>query len=372
MNYRLTHIGKLCLLVIVLLYFASLTSLSGLLLSLVGIVLGCFAINFIYARSALQGLQIEPPKTLVLGEGQRMTQPWKIINRTRQPAGFIQISMSMQKLFQFPLIAAGRTISQAPELCLAARGVYPLRNVRCVSTYPFGLVAVARSMELEGEILVCPALYETEAPHASGYDVMVGGKHKGLCHSTSGSDFAGIRPIQPGDPMKQIHWPSSAKGQGLMVKLFEQELSGRAAFVLDTGHTGHKDILDNALRAAGSMMFAALDAGHHVEWIGLHEGSLHVIPPFDDGQELLEALARIPLQPGCMTAEKIAPLLRLISPKCSIHLVLTDFPPGIQEVVDELVQNGRQVILYLPKADSQAVPSFNGRLLFYAPQGLFA
>lgn len=119
------------------------------------------------------------------------------------------------------------------------------------------------------------------------------------------------------------------------------------------------------------MMFAALDAGHHVEWIGLHEGSLHVIPPFDDGQELLEALARIPLQPGCMTAEKIAPLLHQISPKCSIHLVLTEFPPGIQEVVDELVQNRRQVILYLPKADSQAVTSFNGRLLYYAPQGLF-
>ena len=90
---------------------------------------------------------------------------------------------------------------------------------------------------------------------------------------------------------------------------FEEELAGRVGLILDDGHSGDAKIFDDAARAAGSLMFSALDAGHHVEWISLGELTLRLVPPFADGQEILDRLARMPLAPGCLTAAQAAALL---------------------------------------------------------------
>lgn len=116
---------------------------------------------------------------------------------------------------------------------------------------------------------------------------MVGGKFRGHRQTGAGDHFSGVRPQQPGDSLRQIHWASSAKGLGLMVKVFDEELSGRVAVVLDCGSSGDAAAFDDAVRAAGSLVFAALDAGHHVEWLDLASLEPDLIPPFADGHAIL-------------------------------------------------------------------------------------
>ena len=346
---RLTRTGKMFLGVLVLFYLASLTSQSGLLLLLVGIFFGCYVVNLFLAGRSLKQLDLQTPKSVHLSEGQRMTQPWTLINHANRPAGLVTVESSEGPMFRLAALAARGKISVAPDLIYWKRGVYSYSQVHLATIYPFGLVKVSRPMDLPGEVVVYPAVYETQSPRAAGYDVMLGGKHKGNRRSTSGSIFAGIRPIQPEDPLKHIHWKSSSKGQGLMVKTYDEDLSGRVSLIMDCGHSGDTRRLDDCVRAAGSLIFAALDAGHHVEWIDLARLELRLIPPFADGHEILDTLARIEPAPGCLTPDHLHRALERVSVKSAISLVLTDISPAIQEMVGQLRAKGRTVSWYVPE-----------------------
>jgi uncharacterized protein (DUF58 family) len=346
---RLTRPGKLFLVVAAVLYLAAQTSQSGLLLLPVGIILGCVAVNLVVAGWGLRGLQLEVPRSIHLSEGQRLWQPWRLSNRGRHPAGFIQVDSPAGPLFRTGLLGPNQETTVLPDLVYCQRGVYAHDRLQLSSVYPFGFIRAIRTLHLPGEIVVYPALFETPPPRATGYDVMVGGKHHGQRRTGSGVHFAGVRPFHPGDPLKQIHWRSSAKGLGLMVKTFDEELSGRVAVILDCGHTGSRETLDQAARAAGSLIFAALDAGHHVEWIDLGRLEHSLVPPFADGHEALEALARLEPQPGCLTAPRLAQGLERMSRKSALHLVLSELPPAAAAAVETLRDAGRSVCVYVPE-----------------------
>ena len=59
--------------------------------------------------------------------------------------------------------------------------------------------------------------------------------------------------------MRQVHWKSTARRGEIMVKTFEEELGGRVSLVLCC-EPAELPIIDNAVRAAGSLGVAALQA----------------------------------------------------------------------------------------------------------------
>lgn len=346
---RLTKTGWTLLGVAFVLYMASMTSQSGLLLFPIGVLLGCYIVNFFSARKIVMNLQVEPPANTHLSEGQSLSQPWKITNAMPAPAGFIRIHSPAGPLLRIGGLRPYETASLAPGLRFNRRGVFRNEEARVFSFYPFGLIRAGRRQSLSGEVVVYPAIYETAPPRAAGYDAMVGGKYKGGRRSNSGSQFSGVRPAQPGDPLKHIHWKSSSKGQGLMTKSFDEELSGRVAFIMDCGQSGDPKILDDCARAAGSLMFAALDEGHHVEWVELAGMNRMIVPPFSDGHEILDTLARIELTGDCLQPDRLRAATDLVSRKSSIVLLLTETNDAVAQFVSGLAGRGRRVSVYLPE-----------------------
>ena len=251
---RLTPTGRLFLAVSVLLYLASLTSQSGLLLLLIGILGGCFLVNFLSARRNVRRLSGVLPPPRAIAEGETLSDPWKLVHPGGYQPGFIEIRAGRDPIVRTANLVAGGAASLIPNLSFLRRGVYPLNHLTLSSVYPFGLIRAEQPLSTQGEVVVHPALYPTDPPPAAAYEVMVGGKHRRGRLSITGTDFAGIRPAQPGDPLKSIHWRSSAKGLGLMTKTFEEELSGRIAILLDAGTAPAKETADHAIRAAGSLM----------------------------------------------------------------------------------------------------------------------
>lgn len=363
---RLTPTGWLFLGGSGLLYLAALSSQSGLLLLLVGILLGVFLINGVSACQVVRKLDVTAPPVVRVCEGERTSQPWRISYQGRGEAGFIQAWSDAGRLFSLRHLPAGSPTTLVPDLVFTKRGVYPHAALRLGCSYPFGLVRAYRRVDLPGEAIVGPAVYLTPTPRAAGYDVMVGGKFKGYRLGTSGASFAGVRPFQHGDPWKQIHWKSSAKGQGLMVKTFDEELSGRISIILDGGASGNGRVLDAAARAAGSLMFAALDEGHHVELIDLDRLELAVFPPFADGQEILDRLARLALTPGTLQADRLRTAVDRLSRRSAVCLVLTEFNAAVSAVLDLLVERHRHVSLYLPSGVQPPEGAVRAHLLFYS------
>ncbi|MEI7728212.1 MAG: DUF58 domain-containing protein [Verrucomicrobiota bacterium] len=361
--FRLTNTGKLLLLILALLYAASITSQSGLLLLLIGIVGTCLLLNTVAAWKSVARIEILPPQLTDLSEGEKLAQPWRISNQSRSTAGLLEAISTAGTLFRVARLQPGETVNVVPALVFQRRGVFRHENLGVTSSHPFGLIKIKRGISVPGEVVVYPALYPVTAPAAAGYDAMVGGKHQGRRRTASGAQFAGVRPMQPGDPLKQIHWKSSAKGCGLMVKTFDEELSGRVAIVLDGGHSGDGKVMDDCVRAAGSLMFAALDEGQHVEWVDLARMEPVLVPPFDDGHDLLDALARLEMKPGGATEARLLEAVEGVSRKSALCLLATASHVALWQVAEELARRGRRVSVYLPAgvlppATSQSVTVF--------------
>ena len=359
MSARLTPVGCLFLSIVALLYVASITSQSGLLLVPAGVLLGCFAVNLLSAWRALRRLELLAPGSVHVVEGQRLDQPWRVRNSSRAAVALVTAESAAGCLFKLPQLTAGAEVSIVPELQFQRRGVFAHDRLRLATAFPFGLVRVTRRLALAGEVVVHPAVYPVATPRAAGFDAMVGGKFRGQRQTGAGDQFSGVRPHQAGDSLRQIHWASSAKGLGLMVKVFDEELSGRVAVVLDCGSSGDAQVFDAAVRADGSLVFAALDAGHHVEWLDLATLELDLIPPFADGHEILDRLARLTAEPQSLAPERLRGALARLSAKSAVHLVLTQATTAAGDAVASLRQRGRNVSVYLP-AGAPTQEDFSG------------
>ena len=206
MSARLTPVGWLFLGVVALLYVASITSQSGLLLVPAGVLLGCCAVNFLSAWHALRGLELIAPGTANVVEGQRLNQPWHVRNGSQSAVALISAESAAGCLLKLPQLAAGAATSVVPELQFHRRGVFAHDQLRLATAFPFGLVKVARRLALAGEVVVHPAVYPVAAPRAAGFDVMVGGKFRGQRQTGAGDQFSGVRPHHAGDSLRQIHW----------------------------------------------------------------------------------------------------------------------------------------------------------------------
>lgn len=346
---RVTATGLLLAGIAVALYLASLTSQSAFLLLPVGIIGGCLFMNIFGARRSVRQVQVEPPSSTSIAEGQSLSQPWRVENTSKREVGQLTIESHGESLLQIGGIQRKAKVNIVPSRQFLRRGVYRFNQLELVSTFPFGLVKCARQVVAKGEVIVYPAIYPAPCPKAAGFDAVVGGKFHGQRRSAAGTHFAGLRPFHSGDALKQIHWKSSSKGRGLMVKTFEEELSGRVAIITDAVGIADSAALDDCLRAAGSLMFAALDAGHHVEWVNLATQMPELFPPFTDGQEILDMLARVELLEGQLEGNRLHEAVGHVSRKGALSFVLAQVNPSVEAALEQLAAQGRNVTVYLPE-----------------------
>ena len=349
-RYRFTRLGVLIVGISIVLFLSSITSQSGLLLVPIGILAGCFVLNTLGARRVLKNLELSAPEISRMEENGRPDRSWTATNNGSEPIGGISVEAASRELFRLPWIDAGRSVHPVPAADLRRRGVYEHEDVILRSRHPFGLIEVNRPQSLPGRTIVHPAVHPLAAPAAAGYDVMVGGRHRGQRQTASGDFFSGVREQRPGDSLRQIHWPSSAKGLGLMVRTYEEELSGRLALILVVGSDARA--LDAAARETASLAFAALDEGHHVEFIDSAGLQLEMIPPFDDGQSLLDRLAGIETVRDPVTPDRLRGAVDKLSRKAALHFIFSGSPEQLHPLVDELEASGRKVFLH-PKTSGE-------------------
>ncbi len=350
-----------------MLYLAALQSRSGLLFLILGILFACYVLTFVESRRTAARLSVTPPESSTGVEGEPVKGTWLVRNESEHSVGLATVSSPWGVLFHIGVLAPQQTLHLTPELTFAERGAYNFAHLSLESGYPFGLIRCKRPLQVEGEIVVYPATYVCAPPPAAGFEPMVGGKFSGMNRSASGDRFHGVRPLQPYDPVKLIHWPSSSKGFGLMVREYDEELSGRVGLILDAD-TPDGGRLNQAVRAAASLMLAALDQGHQVEFLDLAQQQHLSVPPFSDGEVVLDRLARLSAVPGCLTCKNLEKAILQLPRKASVCLVLTWLEPEILDYVDqELGADKRTVALYLPgkPGDNKYKTLVNVQIHFY-------
>ncbi len=110
----------------------------------------------------------------------------------------------------------------------ARRGDLHLAHVRITSSWPLGLLRAEVSLPLGVDLLVHPR-YVLPAHHERQ------GLSKGLeegAERGAGLDFIGVRDYRPGDGLRQVHWPTTARRDALMVVETAQESQTPARYQL--------------------------------------------------------------------------------------------------------------------------------------------
>ena len=332
----------------IVLYAASQQAQSGLLFLVIGILFACYVINFVEGRHSL-GLTLTPPETITAAEGERVIGTWTIANPGKAPAGCLSVEGPWGPFFTVGTLAPDGEAHVTPHVIFERRGIYPFSELELASAYPFGFISWRQRLACAGEVIVHPGSYPCSPPQAAGFEPMLGGNFAGQHKARTGENFHGVRPMLPEDPVKMIHWPSTSKGLGMMVREFDEQLSGRVGLVMGC-ETEIPEHLDWAARAAASLMLACQDSGFQLEYIELQNPDPISVPPFTDGNAFLGPLARLKPEPGTTTADHIEAAVRKLPQRAGLVFVLPTMDGAALAALDRLVTcENRKVSLYLPE-----------------------
>jgi uncharacterized protein (DUF58 family) len=134
----------------------------------------------------------------------------------------------------FPMIRPGERKTASVEISVPLRGAKDVEGVALSSVYPFNLF----TCNLFAPLAPCPAaiivfpkpVIASESVRMScmmSEDETEAISRPRLQKPLSDLDIAGVRPYVEGDPMKLIHWKSSAKTGTLKSRLYEAQCGGK-------------------------------------------------------------------------------------------------------------------------------------------------
>lgn len=167
------------------------------------------------------------------------------------------------------------------------RGPAGLRRLRVESRFPFGLLRRWRTFDVHEEVLVYPTLRRGLSPERGG--APFGARPDPQGRGGDG-DLVGLREYSPGDPLRDLHWLTSAR-VGRPVVVIREAL--RRVEVIVRVPPVEGEALERALSEAAMEIVRHTAEGHAV---GLELGAER--RPARVGERwrraLLDALARFP------------------------------------------------------------------------------
>jgi uncharacterized protein (DUF58 family) len=201
-----------------------------------------------------------------VGEGETVELHLTVSNRghRRSPALVVHDHLARTPLpVALPALAPGADHTVTHRLRSPARGRHPLGPVQLVRTDGLGLVRATRDLGGGTALWVHPRMH-TLRPPPMPWDPVTG-RADGRA-GPGGVTFHRLRDYRPGDDVRHIHWPSSARAGGLLVRDTVVPAEPGVVVVLDTATSAYDggDRFEHAVRVAASLLAAGAGAGHPV------------------------------------------------------------------------------------------------------------
>lgn len=114
------------------------------------------------------------------------------------------------------------------------RGIVNLARTRVLRPDPLGLINAVVTHVLPQSLLVLPKLYDVPTIELPGTRRHHPGGLQAAQQVGESQEFLQLRDYRPGDPVKRMHWPSTARAGRPIVKETSEEYFARYGLVLDT------------------------------------------------------------------------------------------------------------------------------------------
>lgn len=286
---------------------------------------------YVWARSLLGNVVwSREVRQAVMVAGDRIVESFEIEN----PSPFPLLWAEIHDHSDMPGYSAGRVEAvdarghkrwETQGIC-ERRGVFHLGPWEVLSGDPFGLFRIRWRFPVERTVLVYPRIVRLpEITLPRGH--MRGRAREWRPSPVEDISAAGVRPYLPGDPLRRIHWPSTARRGTLFSRLFDMEPSGDLWLVLDLNADvqvgeGERSTEEYMVVLAASLAARMLAEGRAV---GLACSGKHpaLIPPRGGTGhlwQLLGHLARARSAPGAPLPDFLERVVMTAARGCTVVL----------------------------------------------------
>lgn len=192
--------------------------------------------------------------------------------------------------------AGSRRYVVEPEV----RGVYKIGPTRLEMTDPLGLFRFEAELGDATELVVHPTPLTAGRALAGGAGKWGLREREGNTRRGEGMDFHGVREYRPGDPLRRVHWRTSARTGRLAVVEYERAFQQNLIVALDlakdaTYGSGRETTLEYAVKIAATLCVRTMLAGGGLTLIS-QNFRLDLPPQVSDREashfKVMDALAR--------------------------------------------------------------------------------
>lgn len=253
--------------------------------------------------------------------------------------------------FLVPAIGGGESVSITYQRGGLRRGVYRDWPAYFYSEGIIGLARHAVKARVSSSLTVLPHYVELGSLPLVDSFLHPQRTLQEVASKGAGSEFYGVREYRAGDPLRHVHWRTTARRGELVVREFERETGAPLVLLVDNramdGDGLASELLDSGARLAASITLYALHAGHPVIMAASRDAELEVFPVSafpaalrwlaslkPEGKLGLAPQARLlgrELTPGCFfccvtpSAEiDWGGLVAALPPLCRVSLVILD------------------------------------------------
>lgn len=286
-----------------LLVVVALVTTSPIAYWLMYALLSIVVVSYFWTRLASRGLTIQRHlRTQWATVGDTIEEEFELRSHSRLPI----LMLEVEDYSELPGYRASVAISLSSRGTrrwrthgeAGRRGMYKLGPADISVGDPFGLFTAERRLAQENTIVVYPpisVMHDVAVPAGS----LVGAARSSLRTQQVTTDAGGLREFRPGDPLKRIHWPSSARRDTLLVKEFDLEPTASLWVALDldaavqAGH-GDESTEEYGVKIVSSLAYQFVRDGKSVGLLAEGRGTRYIIEPQRGLRQLwriLESLA---------------------------------------------------------------------------------
>ncbi len=286
-----------------LLIVVALVTTSPIAYWLMYALLSIVIVSYVWTRFAARGLTIRRHlRTKWATVGDTIEEEFELQSRSRLPI----LMLEVEDYSELPGYRASLAVTMGSRTVrrwrthgeAGRRGMYRLGPADVRVADPFGLFTAERRLAHENSIVVYPpisVMRDVAVPAGS----LVGAARSSMRTQQVTTDAGGLREFRPGDPLKRIHWPSSARRESLMVKEFDLEPTASLWIALDlqadvqAGH-GDESTEEYGVKIVSSLAYQLVRDDKSVGFLAEGRNSRYLIEPQRGLRQLwriLESLA---------------------------------------------------------------------------------
>jgi len=318
----------------ILLIMYLLDSYKGWSVLLIGLGLA-FLLSYIWARSLANGLGLKREMRFGWAQvGDHLEERFTLVNRSSFPAQWVEIldqtNMPNYWANQVRGIDANAESRWFVRSVCSHRGLYTFGPTSLCTKDPLGFFTVTIHDPTSTTMMVMPPVVTLPPIQvAPGGRAGEGTPRINAPERTVSS--ASVREYTPGDSLRWIHWPTSARRNGLFVRIFEGAPAGDWWIILDLDEAvqvgnGQESTEEHGVILTASLANLGMRSGRSVGMISHGKDLVWLSPNMSDEHNwsILRELALI--EPG---TKSLSELLDIVRPGLSQNTSLIVITPDV-------------------------------------------